>query len=116
LMGAGGMRKGGGGEREVVCGPGGYREVAHNLRVKEVWVGGGERRRRYVVCHNPDEAAREHAHRERLVELVRAELAALDVRQADHPKRACELIASRRFGRYLRMDTHGRLSLDTAKV
>jgi hypothetical protein len=87
-----------------------------NLRVKEVWVGEGERRRRYVVCHNLDEAAREHAHRKRLVELVRAELAALDVRQADHPKRACELMASRRFGRYLRMDTHGRLSLDTAKV
>jgi len=32
--------------------------------VKEVWVGEGERRRRYVVCHNPDEAAREHAHRD----------------------------------------------------
>jgi transposase len=103
-------------QREVLSRPGRYREVAHNLRVKEVWVGEGERRRRYVVCHNPDEAAREHAHRERLVELVRAELAALDVRQADHPKRACELMASRRFGRYLRMDTHGRLSLDTAKV
>jgi len=103
-------------QQEVLSRPGRYREVAHNLRVKEVWVGEGERRRRYVVCHNPDEAAREHAHRERLVELVRAELAALDVRQADHPKRACELMASRRFGRYLRMDTHGRLSLDTAKV
>jgi transposase len=103
-------------QQEVLSRPGRYRDVAHNLRVKEVWVGEGERRRRYVVCHNPDEAAREHAHRERLLELVRAELAALDVRQADHPKRACELMASRRFGRYLRMDTHGRLSLDTAKV
>ena len=103
-------------QQEVLSRPGRYRDVAHNLRVKEVWVGEGERRRRYVVCHNPDEAAREHAHRERLLALVRAELAALDVRQADHPKRACELMASRRFGRYLRMDTHGRLSLDTAKV
>jgi transposase len=103
-------------QQEVLSRPGRYRAVAHNLRVKDVWVGEGERRRRYVVCHNPDEAAREHAHRERLLELVRAELAALDVRQADHPKRACELMASRRFGRYLRMDTHGRLSLDTAKV
>src|SRR4029453_18589178 len=87
-----------------------------NLRVKEVYVGEGERRRRYVVCHNPDEAAREHAHRERLLALVRAGLAALATRQADHPKKACELMASRRFGRYLRMDAHGRLSLDAAKV
>jgi transposase len=102
--------------RDVLTRAGRYRDVAHNLRVKEVYVGTGERRRRYVVCHNPDEAAREQAHRERLLELIRAELAALDVRQADHPKKACELMASRRFGRYLRRDPQGRLSIDTAKV
>jgi transposase len=103
-------------QREVLSRPGRYRDVATNLRVKEVYVGTGERRRRYVVCYNPEEGAREQAHRERLVELVRAELAALDVRQADHPKKACELMASRRFGRYLRMDARGRLGLDTTKV
>jgi transposase len=101
---------------EVLTRAGRYRDVADNLRVKEVYVGTGERRRRYMVCYNPEEAAREHAHRERLLALVRAELAALDGRQADHPKKACELMASRRFGRYLRMDAQGRLSLDTAKV
>src|SRR5262245_11564096 len=101
---------------EVLTRAGRYRDVAHNLRVKEVHVGTGERRRRDVVCHNPDEAAREQAQRERLLEVVRAELAAREVRQADHPKKACELMASRRFGRYLRMDAQGHLSIDTAKV
>ena len=101
---------------DVLTRPGRYRDVAPNLRVKEVYVGEGERRRRYVICHNPEEEAREQAHRARLLELVRAELAALDVRQADHPKKACELMASRRFGRYLRMDARGRLSIDTTKV
>jgi transposase len=101
---------------EVLTRAGRYRDVADNLRVKEVDVGTGERRRRYVVCHNPEEAAREHAHRERLLALVRAELAALAARPVDHPKKAGELMASRRFGRYLRMDPQGRLSLDTAKV
>jgi transposase len=101
---------------EVLSRPGRYRDVATNLRVKEVWVGEGERRRRYVVCHNPDEAEREQAHRARLLELVRAELATLDARQADHPKKACELLASRRFGRYLTMDARGRLSVNAAKV
>src|SRR5919197_3213082 len=72
---------------EVLTRAGRYHDVAHNLRVKEVYVGTGERRRRYVVCHNPDEAAREHAHRARLLEEVRAELAALDVRQADNPQK-----------------------------
>src|SRR5262249_6659372 len=103
-------------QREVLSRPGRYRDVATKLRVKEVYVGEGERRRRYLVCHNPEEAEREQAHREQLLELVRAALAALDVRQADHPKKACELMASPRFGRYLRMDARSRLSLDTAKV
>jgi transposase len=101
---------------DVLTRAGRYREVAHNLRVKAVYVGEGERRRRYVVCHNPDEAARERAHRERLLALVRAELAALDLRQADHPKQACELLASRRFGRYLTMDARGRPRINAAKV
>jgi transposase len=103
-------------QQEVLSRPGRYRDVAANLRVKEVWVGEGERRRRYVVCHNPDEAEREQAHRARLLELVRAELATLDARQADHPKKACELMASRRFGRYLSMDARGRLSINATKV
>ena len=101
---------------EVLSRPGRYRDVAANLRVKEVWVGEGERRRRYVVCHNPDEAEREQAHRARLLELVRAELAPLDARQADHPKHAGELMASRRFGRYLSMDARGRRRSNATKV
>jgi hypothetical protein len=92
------------------------RDVAHHRRGKEVDVGEGERRRRYLVCHNPDAAAREHAHRERLVKLVRAALATLDARQADHPTKACALMASRRFGRYLRMEAPGCLSIKAAKV
>jgi hypothetical protein len=34
----------------------------------------------------------------------------------DHPKKACELMASRRFGRYLTMDARGRLCIHAAKV
>jgi transposase len=104
------------GPLDVLTRAGRYRDVAHHLRVKEVSVGEGERRRRSLVGHNPDAAAREQAHRERLVALVRAELVALDTRQADHPKKACELMASRRFGRSLRMEAHGRLRLDAAQV
>ena len=102
--------------RAVLSRPGRYREVAANLRVKEVDVGTGERRRRYLVCHNPEEAAREQAHRDRLLAVVQAELAALDARAEDHPKNACELMASRRFGRYLTMDARGRLSINATKV
>jgi Transposase DDE domain len=50
-----------------------YHDVADNLRVKEVWVapGGGNadgvRAQRFVVCHNPDAAARDAAVRDRLI-------------------------------------------------
>ncbi len=54
--------------------PGRYHTVADNLRVKELWVspaGGGHdgaRTERFVICHNPEAAARDAAVRERLIE------------------------------------------------
>ena len=96
--------------------PGRYRPVAGNLQVKEVVVGEGERRRRYVLCLNPEEAERQHGHRERLLVELDAELSLLRERDEDHPKAACTLLASRRYGRYLTTDYLGRPRLDAAKI
>src|SRR5271165_5663537 len=52
-------RRGGEVAQEVITRPGRYQKVADNLEVKAVTVGDGERRRRYVVCYNPEEAARQ---------------------------------------------------------
>jgi transposase len=103
-------------ETEVLTRPGRYKPVADNLQVKEVVVGDGERRKRYVLCLNPEEAERERAHREQVLKELCAELNLLGEREADHPKAACELLASRRYGRYLTTDTTGRPRLDAAKV
>jgi hypothetical protein len=103
-------------EGEVLARPGRYRRIAANLEVKEVWVGQGERRRRYIVCFNPEEAARQRQHRAAVLEALRAELALLAERDEDHPKAACQLLASRRFGGYLSMDAAGRVRLDSAKI
>jgi hypothetical protein len=46
-------------EDEVLTRPGRYKQFADNLHVKEVWVGDGERRKRYVLCFNPQEAERD---------------------------------------------------------
>jgi len=81
-----------------------------------VWVGDGERRKRYVLCLNSQEAERERARRAQLLVELNAELALLEQRQEDHPKAACELMASRRYGRYLSEDGRGRPQLDAAKV
>ena len=103
-------------ETDVLTRPGRYRKVADNLEVKEVWVGDGERRKRYVLCFNPAEAEQQRTHRAQVLVKLAAELTLLDERQEDHPKAACALMASRRYGRYLTTDYTGRPRLDAAKV
>jgi len=101
---------------EVLTRPGRYKPVADNLQIKEIVVGEGERRRRYVLCLNPEEAERQRRHREQVLIELAAELKLLYEREEDHPKAACTLLASRRYGRYLGTDYLGRPRLDTAKV
>src|SRR5215472_6872649 len=110
------MRRGDEVTRDVLQRPGRFQQVAENLRVKEVVVGEGERRRRYVVCHNPYEETRQRAHRRQILRELEAELASLkEVRGESHSKRVCQLRASRRYGRYLRLTKGGLLRIDAAK-
>ena len=98
---------------EVLSHPGRYADVTPSLRAKEVVLGEGERRRRYVLCLNEEEADKQRRHRAEILEVLEAELASL---KADHPKAACRLLASRRFGPYLSQDDKGRPYLDRDKV
>jgi len=98
---------------EVLSRPGRYAEITPNLRAKEVIVGQGERRRRYILCLNTAEAEREKRHREAILELLQLELDRLG---DDHPKAACRLVASKRFAPYLSLDDQGRPRIDPAKV
>jgi hypothetical protein len=111
------MRRGDEVTESVLSRPGRYRQVAGNLRVKQVVVGEGERRRRYVVCHNPSEEERQRQHREQVLRELEAELASLrDLPGQGHTKRVCELRASGRYGPYLRITKRGRLRIDRAKI
>jgi hypothetical protein len=106
----------------VLSRPGRFRTVAQNLEVKEVSYPAeaeapvAERRRRYVVCRNPEEARRQKRRRDELLSDLEAELEALKARREDHPKAACRLQASRRFGAYLKQGANGRLAVDRGKV
>jgi len=100
----------------VLARQGRYKDVAGNLRVKEIVVGDGARRRRYVVCHNPQEATRQKKHRDAIVEQLEAELATMAQSPGRHSQRACELLASARFGRYLRQTSTGKLRVDRTAV
>src|ERR671910_454517 len=98
---------------EVLSRPGRYAQITPNLRAKEVVIGQGERRRRYILCLNTEEAEREKHHRDEILELLQVELDRLG---SDHPKGACRLVASKRFGPYLSQDGRGRPFIDRAKV
>jgi transposase len=109
------MRRGDEVTEAVLTRPGRYRKVAENLEVKEVVVGEGERRHRYAVCFNPEEAKRQKAHREELLKELEAELASLSDRGEGHTKRMCALRTSSRYGRFLK-ETRNGLAIDTAAV
>jgi hypothetical protein len=94
-----------------------YHTVADNLDVKQVIVGDGAARQRFVVARNPREADRDRARRERTIARLEAKLAALEqTRGKAHEKAACALRAHRSMGRYLRQTKTGRLMIDRAKI
>ena len=62
-------------KREVLSKRGRYTVFKDNLHAKEVIVGDGERRKRYILCYNPKEAERQRKHRQMIVELLEDELA-----------------------------------------
>jgi transposase len=102
---------------EVITRRGRYREVAGNLQVKGVVVGAGERRRRYVVCHNPEEAVRQRKHREQVIRELEAELKSLRHSAGEpHTKRLCQLRSSGRYGPYIRLTKTGKPRIDRTAI
>ena len=68
---------------------------------------------RYILCLNEEEADRQKWRRAEIVKILKAELADL---KKDHPKRACQLLASKRFGPHLSQNDNGRPYLDQNKL
>jgi transposase len=97
-------------KEEVLTRSGRYRTIAENLHAKEVIVGDGERRRRYILCYNPREAKRERTHREQVVKELEEELGRHPDKQAT-ARWAIDLMASGRYRRYLTIDGENRISL-----
>ncbi len=96
--------------------PGRYQTVAENLQVKQVWVGDGVGRRRFVVCRNLAEAEHDRLRRERALARLDDELAAIGHKQGDARLRAeGQLLAHPTLARYLTR-RNGQLMVDQAKV
>jgi len=101
--------------QDVLSIKGRYVSIKDNLKAKEVIIGEGMRRRRYILCYNPKEAQRSRLHRKQLVELLENELS----KHKDHnasSRWAIKLLASKRFKRYLSITKDKKIRTDRAKI
>lgn len=102
--------------RDVVLSKRGrFRKFQDNLQAKEVTIGDGQRRRRYILCRNPKEARRQSAHRCLVVGQLEPEPASHSKKDAK-AKWAVNLLASRRYARHLSVTKGGKVRIDRKKI
>lgn len=97
--------------------PGRYKQVAGNLRVKQVTVDNGSITDRFIVCHNPEQAERDHTVRDRLVELLGDAIAGSDTLSAAARAELKGQIGTKPgLKRFLRATKTGLLRIDRAAI
>ncbi|MFN3535693.1 MAG: hypothetical protein ACK4WB_09925, partial [Desulfatiglandales bacterium] len=107
------LRDARGNYKEALSCRGRYHEVREDLKVKEVIVGKGERRRRFVVVYNPEQARKDKATRERTLKRIEESLKALGKQKGKiHKKAVCALLSHRTMGRYLKHLKSGVIKID----
>jgi hypothetical protein len=103
--------------KEALSTPGRYQKVKDNLEVKEIVVGEGERRRRFVLVFNPEQAEKDKAIREKTLNKIEETIKALgDPSGPGHKKAVCALLSHRTMGRFIRQTKTGKLRINLAKV
>jgi transposase len=98
---------------EAMSRKGRYQKVRNHLEVKEIVVGDGEKRQRFILAYNSKEAEKDKKQRERLVRDL--EMALEDLHQLPekkHTKAACALRSHKLYGRYLRQLKDGQLRIN----
>ena len=103
--------------REVLAKRGRFTSVRENLEIKEVTIGDGEKRRRFILVHNPEEAKKDQATREKTLKKIEEALKSIkDQAGPGHKKSVCALLSHRTMGRYLRQLKTGRIKIDKGKI
>ena len=102
---------------EALSRSGRYQGVRDNLEIKEIVVGDGEARKRYVWVRNPRQAERDREVREDLIAHIEGELQNLRyLPEGQHTRAICALHSHSVYGRYLRQLKDGQLRLDRGKI
>lgn len=102
---------------EAMSRKGRYHQVRDNLQVKDIIVGDGEARRRFVLVYNPKEAERDRIRREQHIEKLQGLLEELkQLGKQAHTKAACRLRSHASYGKYIRQLKDGTLKLDKQAI
>ena len=102
---------------EALSRPGRYQKVRENIEIKEIIVGEGERRERYILVRNPKEAERDKKKREDILRSLEAELSAIKELPQGHQRSACHLLVHSAYGRYLLLDPKtGKVRLNKQRI
>jgi len=103
--------------REVLAKRGRFTSVRETLEIKEVTIGDGGKRRRFILVHNPEEAKKDQATREKTLKKIEEALKSIkDQAGPGHKKSVCALLSHRTMGRYLRQLKTGRIKIDKGKI
>lgn len=92
----------------VLSSRGRYQKVLENLEVKEVFIEG----RRYIVCHNPEEAKRDKLIREEILKELTLEIERINTNSLS----PCTVLNSSIKKRFVKELNSGRLTLNKTKV
>ncbi len=105
-------------ETEAALGRAGrYQWVKEGVEVKEIVVGEGEARQRYVIVRNQKRAERDRAIRAVLLARLEAELKQIRVLKGQpHSKACCALLANSAYSHYLKTNESGQPRIDRKKV
>jgi hypothetical protein len=111
------MRSGSKQAQAALARAGRYQKVGGNLEVKEVRLGDGARSQRFVVCHNPEVAARDRIVRANLASYLERRMAGSDSWSTQRRDELVgELRATPALHRLLRRTGEGKLRIDKATV
>jgi hypothetical protein len=77
-----------------------YQKVRENLEIKDIVVGEGERRRRFILVYKPEQAKKHQSTPGKtLTRIEETSLAQADLETASHKKAVCALLSHRSMGR-----------------
>jgi len=96
---------------------GAYTNIKEQLWAKEIFVGNGEKRKRFVLVKNDREKARAEKTREKIVAKIETDIKEINAhKQKGKSKAAQKLKAHRVYGQYIKQLKDGRLALNRSRL